>query len=491
LICSGFIPISLGLNIRLSTIEHSSIFGRDDTLYVGGNGPDNYTKIQDAIDNATDGDTIFVYDDSSPYFEKLVIHKSIHLEGEDKNATIIDGNRTDGDVINVIADDVTIIGFTIQHSGKQKGDSGIKIHSNNNIVKDNIIRENGWKRYYYEQGGLYLNEGSNNAIINNTIINNRETGIYLHHSENNIIQNNTIYENTALGLIYNASSHNQIVQNEVYENYCGMTFWPYSTYNTIEKNHIHDHPGCGIAFKMYSNHNIIRYNRIVNNLEWGIMLGFGPIKHTIVEYNLISGTTGGAQNWFGGSGLVLSIAFYNTIKYNNFLENKNDIYLENSLFNHWNQNYWDRYIGFGVKIILGHFAKLYTYHPELKIPWINIDWHPASEPYDISEPKYPSVVVNVENSKIKITLTKGGNNYPSTGYSFADSVTIRLNGTALEEIKLVGNTGWEVGESIFIGGSTPVLDDEESNVNQLSPGSYFITVIIKEIVIFDDLITIV
>ena len=34
--------------------------------YVGGNGPDNYTKIQGAINDASDGDTVFVYDDSSP-----------------------------------------------------------------------------------------------------------------------------------------------------------------------------------------------------------------------------------------------------------------------------------------------------------------------------------------------------------------------------------------------------------------------------------------
>jgi len=31
------------------------------TLYVGGSGPNNYTKIQDAIDNASNGDTVFVY----------------------------------------------------------------------------------------------------------------------------------------------------------------------------------------------------------------------------------------------------------------------------------------------------------------------------------------------------------------------------------------------------------------------------------------------
>ena len=43
----------------------SSIF-EGNTLYVGGLGPNNYTIIQEAIDNASDGDTIFVYDDSSP-----------------------------------------------------------------------------------------------------------------------------------------------------------------------------------------------------------------------------------------------------------------------------------------------------------------------------------------------------------------------------------------------------------------------------------------
>jgi hypothetical protein len=30
-------------------------------LYVGGGGPGNYTKIQDAINNAINGDTIFVF----------------------------------------------------------------------------------------------------------------------------------------------------------------------------------------------------------------------------------------------------------------------------------------------------------------------------------------------------------------------------------------------------------------------------------------------
>ena len=62
-------------------------------LYVGGSGPGNFTNIQDAIDFAINGDTVFVFDDSSPYFENLIINKSINLLGEKRHTTIIDGNQ--------------------------------------------------------------------------------------------------------------------------------------------------------------------------------------------------------------------------------------------------------------------------------------------------------------------------------------------------------------------------------------------------------------
>ncbi len=101
------------------------------------------------------------------------------------------------------------------------------------------------------------------------------------------------------------------------------------------------------------------------------------------------------------------------------------------------------------------------------------------------------VVAMREDEKIKITLTTGGDNYPSAGYLFADSVTIRLNGTVLAENNIEGNTSWEEGESLYIGGSTPTLDDDPLDVEPLSPGDYLVTIIIKETVVFDDSIKIV
>ena len=92
------------------TTEKPLPASRGNWLYVGGSGPGNYTWIQDAIDNASDGDTVFVYDDSSPYpINGLKIEKSINLIGENKTSTEIIGITG----INILADKVNISGFNI------------------------------------------------------------------------------------------------------------------------------------------------------------------------------------------------------------------------------------------------------------------------------------------------------------------------------------------------------------------------------------------
>ena len=110
-----------------------------------------------------------------------------------------------------------------------------------------------------------------------------------------------------------------------------------------------------------------------------------------------------------------------------------------------------------------------------------------------TEAENASVVVRSENSKIKITLTTGGSNMPSLGYSFANSVTIRVNGTEVADV-FAGNDAWEVGESLFIGnaaGTAVTMDDEASTVPVLPANDYSVTITIMETVIYDDAITIV
>ncbi len=53
------------------------------TLYVGGTGAGNYSTIQSAIDAASSGDTVFVY--NGIYYENVVLNKDdINLIGENK-----------------------------------------------------------------------------------------------------------------------------------------------------------------------------------------------------------------------------------------------------------------------------------------------------------------------------------------------------------------------------------------------------------------------
>ena len=143
-------------------------------IYVDDDGGVDYTRIQDAIDNANYGDTVFVY--SGVYRENVVVDKSITLKGEDRYTTIIDGGEN-GYVIYVKADGVNISGFTVKNNSSEWEDTGIFIQSNNNTYTNNIIRNNGGQ-------GIYLIGDSitNNTISNNIIINNSENGIWTYHT---------------------------------------------------------------------------------------------------------------------------------------------------------------------------------------------------------------------------------------------------------------------------------------------------------------------
>ena len=132
-----------------------------DILYVGGYGSGNYSTIQDAIDAASNGNTVFVY--SGIYYEDVIINKSINLFGEDKENTIVNGNGGEF-VFNITTDYVNVSGFTIQN-----GSLGIEIFSgSNNIITDNIVKDNsnyGISVYGLSNDSIiYHNDFINNAI---------------------------------------------------------------------------------------------------------------------------------------------------------------------------------------------------------------------------------------------------------------------------------------------------------------------------------------
>jgi len=175
ILCVVIILLFVCVNISLSNAfdnlyKSSKLDFNGNILYVGGSGPGNYSKIEDAVENATDGDTVFVYDDSSPYKDvSLNINKSIKLQGENMTTTIIYCWGS------ISSDNVTITDFTFQDHGPAIEIEG----SSNNIIENcafngsvaflvlsksnnNIIRNCSFS--YLEFGALSIGYSDNNEI---------------------------------------------------------------------------------------------------------------------------------------------------------------------------------------------------------------------------------------------------------------------------------------------------------------------------------------
>jgi len=385
--------IGMGINSAGSKIvEKKSIKPNSsgNTLYVGGSGEGNYTKIQDAIDDAYDGDTVFVYDESSPYYELLVIDKSINLVGEDRNTTIIDGLKGNY-TINILdnINDVTITGFTLIKS-EEPLYGAIKTYSNyNNIHNINIFDHQGIRVY-----GSIGNNISNNMLVVNY-------GIIIYHSNENTIYNNYIISGSSGGIQLINSSNNIVSKNTVVDGRYGIHIGDESENNHIKSNILNN-----ITYRCLTidgNNNLI-YNNIINNSDCGIALRSDSKNNDIYENEIKSCTKGvtltGAENnninrnniFECNLGLFYSdYSIKNSIYENNFIDNKNHgswrVYLleipSKSLRNSWDRNYWGKSLFF-PKFIKGYIVRHDMWYPYIELfPSFRIDWHPAKEPYDI------------------------------------------------------------------------------------------------------------
>ncbi|MEE9151911.1 MAG: pectinesterase family protein [Thermoplasmata archaeon] len=87
---------------------------RATTIYVDDDGGADYTSIQDAINAASDDNTVYVY--SGTYYENVMVNRSISLIGEDKNTTIINGDGNSS-VVSVVNSGVNLTGFTCSNGG--------------------------------------------------------------------------------------------------------------------------------------------------------------------------------------------------------------------------------------------------------------------------------------------------------------------------------------------------------------------------------------
>jgi len=328
---------------------------RGSWYYVGGSGPGNYTRIKDAVENASDGDTIFVYNGVYSIIrdtDRVWITKHISLIGENKYKTIINATIGSSDpIIVVCADYVNISGFTIL--GKGYGLEGFHIEGVQNLVIHDIIIQ-------YIYNGLYISNVNNSIFYNNTFLDSYWAILGI-DCKKCIFHNNTYYNNT-IGMHLDGFGENTITYNDFCKNNEAIHLNCKSGENIIEYNNIQNN-NIGISF--YHSTGIIRCNNIMRNVISVGCISLVEKVDAIANTSLLVNREKWDKNYWG----LLKTIFPKTIVA--FVI----IYIRIPDTTIALKNTCNTAIDFPV-ILAG-------IRPVWVVPTIQFDWHPAQEPYDI------------------------------------------------------------------------------------------------------------
>ena len=230
-----------------------------------------YSKIQKGIDTAKGGDTVKVA--AGTYNENVTIGKSLTLQGEDRDTTIIDGSGS-GNVIYITADYVTISGLKVTN-----GDNGIYLIANwriHHITIRNIIITSNAKIAFIapHSGGSHL--------IEDCIISNNGAGSYAHQFRNSIIRNCEVFGNgSGLGVAWGSGT--LIAKNKVHHNGGPGISLDSMTYTTVEKNEVYNN-NVGIHIAYVGRYNTIRKNIFAHN-NVGINMGEQYVHGNKIYHN--------------------------------------------------------------------------------------------------------------------------------------------------------------------------------------------------------------
>jgi parallel beta-helix repeat protein len=439
----GLILLLIGTSvipITAQDTERSLLASRGNWLYVGGSGPGNYTKIQDAINDSSNGDTVFVF--HGTYNERIVVNKPIDLIGENKENTMItDDSSVYGSMVLISADHVCFTGFCVSKAGGNGMD--VRVISDHNtlydthLIKSNfgiVVDDSCFNDIFNNSiettnvGIIIAGRGNNcsyNTVHDNRITNYGASGysftgaIHIEEAANNTISGNYIYNSSAEGIgvtgyDFGLAQNNKIINNIIVsEN--GVTasgiLLAYNPLNYPYPDNIHLRTtiigntisNCSYGILLNSNNNIISENTLSNNTLGIYLSGVGwnvMTNNTITQNQMGIVASGSMFCTISGNTITLnrkrglSFDYFsneNIISKNNIKFNLNGIYLQTASKNTITLN---NFIlnGVSVKCSLcrNNWTGNYWNRPHVFpkpifgfLPFVQFDWYPAQKPYDI------------------------------------------------------------------------------------------------------------
>jgi parallel beta-helix repeat protein len=310
--------------------------------------PDDYSTIQEAVDHSSSGDTVLLK--SGVYHGNVVLDKnSVSLVGENRDTTVIDGSGI-GTVVYVNANNAEVSNFTIQNSGDELTDSGIRINgSYNALISNNEIHGNHL--------GVYLSSSSNCTLRDNSMTENKYnfgvSGSSLQEFIHDIDMSNTVDGKPVAyfinqtdkqppadaGYVAVINSTNITIKDLTLSKNWQTIMLAYTTDSTIENITVTANMDA-IWLIECSNCSVI--SNCVKENNWG---GIALVNSQLCtfEYNNITGNK--------GYGVFLSDSSDNMFYNNNFIDNLNQVWLFGVSINSWDNrehvggNYWSDYTG--------------------------------------------------------------------------------------------------------------------------------------------------
>jgi|GEM_PF-1353892 len=394
-------------------------------------GVTKFATIQDGIDKAISGNTVFVYD--GIYYEDIkikgLLKTSISLIGQNKNWTIIDGRVNISSVRGV-----TVSGFTV-HEPLILGISSECTISNNRISLSywytlNYLLNRGFI-LAFDVSSVYLFASSNNIVSGNilgcddgaiSMITRKSAGVYLLSSSHNMIYENT-FTSTAIPIYLNWLSNKNIVKDNIINPFVyalcnggsgcfltspGAIVIRLSINNVIEGNYI-EHPYLFFGIQLdYASGNTITKNNIIHVYNRGIHFYDRSCYNKIIANEITT-----------GSGLWPALAvlinddpsMHNKIYYNNFYVNGAVELMGSSSRNCW---YKDKLFGQDKGNCWGEYYIQYheNHGTVAKDEDNNGIWDDpfpifCNSGYEQSQDKYPMVEpFDIENIDVSIEITE-------------------------------------------------------------------------------------